>query len=145
MNISKNLLSKIYDKMWNDFKIGLSDAQNIISIMIKENYFGLNITNENDIDKFFKNILHEYIFPKGLSRFKVYDQKFLDENSIILKKIMDIPNGWGCKLYYDSMNNLYWEDNYEEVLEDEDCHYVDPKNNIQKLTIYFQLKMISYH
>ena len=120
--------------MWNDFKIGLSDAQNIISIMIKENYFGLNITNENDIDNFFKNTLHGYIFPKGLSRFKVYDQKFLDENSIILKKIMDIPDGWGCKLYYDSKNDLYWEDNYgRSSLEGfKISHYVDPKKQYSK-------------
>lgn len=112
MKIEKKLLPKIYDEMWKLFKIGLSDAEYYIAILIDENYFQYSLKNERDIAGFLKSIIEPYFFPSGFDRRKIYEISELNNAKSNLKEIGEIPNEWGCKLYFDSTHNLYWEDNF---------------------------------
>jgi hypothetical protein len=112
MNIQKSLRAILIEQMWSVLKIGQSEAEQIIATMEKENHFHDNIQNESDIAIFIKGNLQLYLYPNNLSRLKIYDQKFLNDNNIVLDFIKLIPDGWDCNLYFDKKKNLYWEDNY---------------------------------
>lgn len=112
MKIEKKLLPKVYSELWNVYKIGLSDAEYYTAILIDENYFPHDVKNENDISSFLKNIAEPYFFPSGFDRRSVYEASDLNSQKIVLKEVGAIPDGWDCKLYFDSSNNLYWEDNF---------------------------------
>lgn len=112
MRIEEKLLPKVYNEMWNACKIGLSDAEHYISILMNENYFQYDLKQESEIADFIKKIVGPYFFPSGFDRRKVYEISQLAGKNVVLKEIGEIPDGWDCKLYFDSNHNLYWEDNY---------------------------------
>ncbi|WP_372655946.1 hypothetical protein [Halobacteriovorax sp.] len=112
MNISKKIRNRLYEEIWSQLKIGLSDAQSIISKMEQENHFQDVIQDATGVNSFVNGTLKNHLFPAPLSRLEVYDQKFIDDNGIKLDFVKAIPDGWDCNLYFDKKNNIYWEDNY---------------------------------
>jgi hypothetical protein len=112
MSFDDKVLNKIYDKMWSHFKIGLMDAQIILKRMQEQGLFTLNENDDVNIDYFINNELKSYLYPNGLNRRKVMDDKNLAENNIVLNFVEEIVvGGWPLKIYFDKKNNLYWEEN----------------------------------
>lgn len=112
MSFDNKVLNEIYNKMWMTYKIGLSDAQIILKRMQEQDLLTLNMNDYGSIDSFVNNELKSYLYPNGLNRRKVMDDKSLVENSIVLNFVEEvIVEGWPLKIYFDKKNNLYWEEN----------------------------------
>jgi hypothetical protein len=112
MKINEEMKSLIYKRMWADYKIGLSRAEDIIRTLLKESYFSNIIENKLDIETFFEEVLANYLFPSIFNREKIYDKDMLINQGVKLVVVGEIPDGWECKLYYDEVNKIYWEDHF---------------------------------
>lgn len=100
----------IINKIIEKFPFGYSEALQILNSIKSIGLLKRNITSKKEADEFLNQDINNYLMPKGFIRFKKYSETELKKLGVQLKFVKEKNDGWGTKLYVDTVNGLSWED-----------------------------------
>lgn len=100
----------VINKMISKFPLGYPEAVRVLKLMEASGLITKSIKSDADVNDLINNEISNYLMPKGFFRFKQYSVEELESIGIKLQLHKEKNDGWGTKIYYDSKNDLYWED-----------------------------------
>lgn len=100
----------IISEIGSMFSFSFSDSVRIIALMKTSQLLDKNITTESEAQDFINIDVKKFLLIKGFVRFKSYSLEELNKLGISLEFVREKNDDWGTKIYFDSKNNLFWED-----------------------------------
>jgi len=100
----------IISEIGSMFSFSFSDSVRIIALMKTSQLLDKNITTESEAQDFINIDVKKFLLIKGFVRFKSYSLEELNKLGISLEFVRKKNDDWGTKIYFDSKNNLFWED-----------------------------------